>query len=79
MTKEQAISYGAGLATGGGGFLARMSQEVAQWSAMDLLTAVCMTAGFIGVVVRIYVDVSAHRDRKTGLERRQTVRAKQES
>lgn len=64
MTKEQAISYGSAATTGGGSFAFRMMNDLSQMSAMELLTAVGITIGIIGAVVRVYVDISAHKARK---------------
>lgn len=64
IKQEQVVSYGLSAGTGGAGWLTRMVSDVSQWSAMEQLTALCMLLGALGVMVRIYVDWSAHCDRK---------------
>ena len=62
MNKEQISSYGASLTTGGGSLLV----QVNQWTAMDWLTAMGIFAGIAGCLVRAYIDIAAHLDRKRG-------------
>lgn len=65
---DAAPSYTVATVTASAGLAA------SQWTMLDWLSAVAMAAGILGVVVRIYVDLSAHRDRKRGLERRECAR-----
>lgn len=78
ITKDQVMSYGISGGTGMTGWVAQkttdaepeiswaahMATDIASWSAMDYLTAACMGLGAIGVLHRMYVDWSAHQDRK---------------
>lgn len=83
ITKDQVLSYGVSGGTATTGWVAQkvteteqasvdwassMAADVAAWAAMDYLTASCMILGAIGVVHRIFVDWSAHRDRKRRIQ-----------
>lgn len=64
VTKEQVASYGGSIATASGSFWARMSQDIADWSALDLITAAGIIFGIVYGGIRAYRDLSEHFDRK---------------
>lgn len=81
LNSEQWLSYGISAGTATGGFVAKkvngadgavdwaaeMALDLATWGAMDYLTATCMALGALGVLVRMYIDISRHMDRKRAL------------
>ncbi|WP_018694423.1 hypothetical protein [Algicola sagamiensis] len=64
MNKEQVVSYSASVTTGGVSLMAHNS-----WTSMEWLTAFGVVAGIVSCAVRVYVDVSAHLDRKRELKK----------
>ena len=64
ITKEQVESYGVSLATSGGSFWTRMAQDIADWSALDLITAAGVVFGIAYGGIRAYRDISELLDRK---------------
>lgn len=64
VTKEQLGSYTVSGATGLGSFWARMANDIADWSALDLITAAGIMFGIIYGGIRAYRDISEHIDRK---------------
>lgn len=65
---DAAPSYTVATVTASAGLAA------SQWTMLDWLSAAGIAAGILGVAVRIYVDLSAHYDRKRGVERRDCMR-----
>jgi hypothetical protein len=57
-------SYGTAISTGGVSFWARMSQDIADWSALDLITVAGIVFGIVYGGIRAYRDVSELLDRK---------------
>lgn len=57
-------SYGAAFGTSGVSFWARMSQDIVDWSALDLITAAGIIFGIVYGGIRAYRDISEHIDRK---------------
>lgn len=69
ITREQVGSYVASGATAGGSFWARMVQDIADWSALDLITAAGIVFGIVYGGIRAYRDISEHIDRKRKMRR----------
>ncbi len=67
----QVVSYGVSSATAGVGF-AMPAVEVG-----FTLADAGIVAGIVGVLVRAYIDISRHLDRKCGVERRKNNRSPQ--
>lgn len=64
ITKEQVVTYGTSAGTGLGSFWARMVNDIADWSALDLITAAGIVFGILYGGIRAYRDISEHLDRK---------------
>lgn len=57
-------SYGPAIGTAGGSFWARMANDIADWSALDLITAAGIVFGILYGGIRAYRDICEHLDRK---------------
>lgn len=64
VTREQVVTYGTSAGTSVGSFWARMANDIADWSALDLITAAGIVFGIVYGGIRAYRDISEHIDRK---------------